>query len=472
MSQTGVYNAGRRGAEGDKKAEIAVQLYSKRAFRRIFIGLVALIGAAVVVDGALAWQSEHRLASKVAELHAAGEPATLSDLAPKSVPVENNPAVYLERMWPDLQAFNKEDADFERSSLGEDYNKRRADTYDVPTSEEIKALRGMLDKYPAILPLLTKASQCTGYASPADFSLPSIKLNSQMLEQVHPYRSLMIFVEYKMQVLLADQKADEAVRLGIGLLKFADLRQEPFLWSYFLLMAGEETAFNVLNFAVRQRSLSAQVRAELEAELVRLDNLRPLRYALATERVFVLAQIDDANGNIQPIFFRWPLQNWRLNECGLLDQANEAAKLPLDEIRPRWDATTKRVHLPGELDRLTSEKFVGPAIGMSVDCEFRRLSLIRCLRVLNALEGYKQRTGKEAESVDQLSLPHEATIDPYSGKPLVVKKTEQGWVVYSVWRNNVDDGGRFNFNSGDWGFGPPGYPHERDPVAPPEKSHS
>ena len=449
-----------------------MKLYSKRAFKRILIGLAILIGAAVMVDGALAWQSQRRLTSKIAELHAAGEPATLTDLAPKSVSPENNPDAYLQQMWPDLQAFSKEDADFELSPLGEDYNLRRADTYELPTAAEIDSIRGMVDKYPAILPLLAKASECTVYASPADFNLPSLKLNAQMLEQIQPYRSLMNFVGYKMQTLLAEKKWGEATRLGIQLLKFADLRQEPFTWSYFLTVAGEETAFNGLNFAARQDSLSAPVRAELEAELARLDNLNALRYALATERVFVLAQIDDPNGNVQPALFRWPLQNWRLNECEVLDRAYEATKLPLDEIRPRWDAATKRVHLPGELDRIAADQYVGNLIGMSFDCEFRRLAELRCLRVLNALEGYKQRTGKEAESVDQLSLPHEATIDPYSGKPLVVKKTEQGWVVYSVWRNNVDDGGRFNFNSGDWGFGPPGYRHERDLVAPPEKSHS
>ena len=329
----------------------------------------------------------------------------------------------------------------------------------------------MVGKYPGILPLLATASQCSSYASPADFSLPSLKLNAQMLEQIHPFRSLMNFVERKMLILLADKQPDEAVRLGIQLLKLTDLRKEPFAWSYFLTVAGEGTVFTTLNFAVRDKSLSASARAEIDAELASLDNLRPLRYALATDRVFVLAQIDDPNGNVLPVAFRWPLQNWRLNEADVLDEACRAATLPLDQIRPHWDAATKRVQLLGELDRIAADRFVGHLIGMSFDCEFRRLAELRCLRVLNALEEYAQRTGKEAESIDQLSLPPEAITDPYSGRPLHLKKTEQGWVVYSVGHNSIDDGGRFNYNSGDWGLGPPGYPFERDPMPPPENKH-
>jgi hypothetical protein len=45
--------------------------------------------------------------------------------------------------------------------------------------------------------------------------------------------------------------------------------------------------------------------------------------------------------------------------------------------------------------------------------------------------------------LEKLNLPAAATGDPYSGNPLLLKSTANGWVVYSVMKNGVDDGGDF-----------------------------
>ena len=49
----------------------------------------------------------------------------------------------------------------------------------------------------------------------------------------------------------------------------------------------------------------------------------------------------------------------------------------------------------------------------------------------------------------------EATLDPFSGAALILKRSENGWVIYSVMENGVDDGGDFHEKK-DWGIGPPG----------------
>ncbi len=56
--------------------------------------------------------------------------------------------------------------------------------------------------------------------------------------------------------------------------------------------------------------------------------------------------------------------------------------------------------------------------------------------------------------LSELGLPAEATIDPFNGEPLHVKRLPQGWLVYSVGRNLQDDGGKLDDNS-DIGVGPP-----------------
>jgi len=55
----------------------------------------------------------------------------------------------------------------------------------------------------------------------------------------------------------------------------------------------------------------------------------------------------------------------------------------------------------------------------------------------------------------ELNLPPQAIIDPYSGQPLKLKLTEDGWIVYSVMQNGVDDDGDFR-DSKDYGVAPAG----------------
>ena len=58
--------------------------------------------------------------------------------------------------------------------------------------------------------------------------------------------------------------------------------------------------------------------------------------------------------------------------------------------------------------------------------------------------------------------------DPYTGESLHVKKTPQGWLVYSVGRNLKDDGGKVEDpTNGDVGVGPP--PAAAKPAEPAKK---
>ena len=81
--------------------------------------------------------------------------------------------------------------------------------------------------------------------------------------------------------------------------------------------------------------------------------------------------------------------------------------------------------------------------------------MIRCLRVLNALQTHVPEGSDEVPKLSELGLPAETTTDPYTGDPLHVKKLPQGWLIYSVGKNFVDDGGKFDDEHSDVGVGPP-----------------
>jgi hypothetical protein len=95
-----------------------------------------------------------------------------------------------------------------------------------------------------------------------------------------------------------------------------------------------------------------------------------------------------------------------------------------------------------------------PAVKAVFQANARSLAVSRALRIDNALRQFAEKNGREAKGLEEIELPKEATIDPYTGEPLKLKHTEDGWVIYTVMENGVDDGGDFNGHK-DYGVAPP-----------------
>src|SRR5690606_19295006 len=101
-----------------------------------------------------------------------------------------------------------------------------------------------------------------------------------------------------------------------------------------------------------------------------------------------------------------------------------------------------------------------PAVQAFYDAFSRSLAMVRALRISNALTAFRQEQGREAKDLSELPLPKETVVDPFSGAPLKIKLTEEGWIIYSVFKNGVDDGGDFRQEE-DYGLAPPGYSKQR-----------
>ena len=94
-----------------------------------------------------------------------------------------------------------------------------------------------------------------------------------------------------------------------------------------------------------------------------------------------------------------------------------------------------------------------PALAAAREPAERVRAMSRSLRLLNALQARVPPGGDRVPDLAGLGLPAEATIDPYNGKPLNVKRLPEGWMVYSVGSNGVDDGGKLDGRT-DIGAGP------------------
>jgi hypothetical protein len=412
-----------------------------------------LLGLALVFNGILAWRTQHRLDSMLAELRAAGEPVSLADLAPKPISDEKNAAVYLQRTIPRLDAFERQYDQFYQSPLGETCEERE-NRHEPPTPEQLAAIRKIVDAYPEIITAFQQAAACDEYASLADFSLwPSAYLKGTIHHSGEP-RKFARFVAWKMAVLASEGNPDAALGLGVQMLKFARLYDhEPLLVNYLVSIALRNSMCGPISEILYRHQVSLEARARLDAELALQDSPAPLQLALRNERAFSIRFVQEQSGPISAAL-RWPMVNWMLGELEAENAAYNFVKQPLGLVQPRPDGQPFRLW-PEQIDRALVGRLIGNAILATMGADLRWRVWSRCLRVINSEGEYHQRTGKDADNIEQLSLPREAITDPYTGQPLLLKKTDDGWIVYSVGPNGKNDNGNFS-NQMDEGIAPPG----------------
>jgi len=114
----------------------------------------------------------------------------------------------------------------------------------------------------------------------------------------------------------------------------------------------------------------------------------------------------------------------------------DLADRPYGEVRRGFSRIEQ-----GLSSRDTLTKLVLPALQATHEASTRSVALARVLRVLNALERRSDPEAPPKADLSDLGLPEKATLDPFSGKPLIVKRAPRGWLVYSVGSNLKDDGG-------------------------------
>ncbi len=428
---------------------------NSRRFKRLVIGIGVFVGIALVVNGILAWSAQHRLDQRIAELRAAGEPTSLAELAQRPIPPVDNAATYLDPIAAQLQTFSEELAKFYDSPLGKKLDNGTSQEL-LPDPEQRAAVQKILDAYPEFMPAIEKAAACNGYVSPRiDYKGSPSRFLMDEVELPGALRMIAIYSNYKMKVLVAKGNSDDAIRLAIRILRIARLYdQEPVFVTHLASLSTRGLMYDAINRAVRYNTVAPAVRAELEAELASVETLGTPPAFLGERAWFISFLIEQTS----PIFLHWPKMNWWLRQLDSENQACDLAKLPLAQIRREWDTAKRRTVWP-QLPQISGA--IGSAAVTVIGSDSHCLTLSRCLRVLNALGEYGARTGNEADDIDQLPLPHEATIDPGTGKRLRIKKTGAGWVVYAVYRDD-DDSGTFHPEDGAfWGFGPPGYSSQK-----------
>jgi len=421
--------------------------------------LAAAIAVAAVLVLAVLWWAGGAHARRLAAIRAAGDPASLADLEPAPIPPNQNAAAIIDSLTPQIEVFAQAHGAFYKTDVGKAYDsgEHRFSGAGAPT-DQLQRIRAILDQFPELSLAIAQAAACDQYASVADFSVDANKFSTHQLDRIQNFRSLGRYQAWQMEVLVAEGQRDQAIRLGIELLRLAKLHEaEPMLTSYLVSIAVRGVAINGLYDALAAGPVSAETHAALDAELARQDDAGQLGRVLRTERAYAISTVDAhaaQSGWLAAPFAKMIL---RQQFGGLLDRFD--ALLPVADIPwhdPRSPRRAGNVLAPPTPLGVMAMQLL-PAMLATYEAHTRDQAMIRALRTFNALRAFADKNGREAAGLAELDLPAEATIDPYSGAPLILKSSPQGWTVYAIGKDDQDNGGAVN-DQRDIGLGPPRNP--------------
>lgn len=389
------------------------------------------------------WSTGTRLERRLAALRSAGEPVQIADLAREPIPPESNADTFLRRADDDLDAIQKE--------LMALYPKTV-----FPTGKPSPADRDRLEKlfaaYPKVMPLLEQAAACPDYDPQIDVTQPPSQLVGSFMDRVSKHRTLARVLRAHTALRLSQGRPDDALAAQLLTLRLArKWRADPVLIGYLVTVACESVAMEGANQVLQTGPVSASTRQALDAELALHDNLDGLRWALRSERAFSLSTLRELFGSVF-----WPprvfTNDVMLRILDLFDHHLQGTSRPYSEAVSRNYVDSSPGGVPNPFRALVT--LLEPSLVSTRQAAERSRALFRSLRVLNALQA---RAGGDDHTPDlaTLGLPPEATVDPFNGEPLHVKKLPEGWMVYSVGSDGVDDGGTLDGKT-DFGFGPIG----------------
>lgn len=409
--------------------------------------LGGLVAAGLVANAWWVWTTGTRLEKQLAAIRAAGDPLTLADLAPKPIAPEKNAATYLRRAEADVAGIQRELANVHSIWVS---------PLPAMTSEDRNAIKSALQAYPATIPLLEHAAACPDYDTQLDYTLPPHDFNMQLIDVIQKTRSAILVLDARALLLANEGSRDEAIRTSLVIFRLArHFDRNPTDVAFFPAFAFRSMAIETANVALQMGPVSKESREALDVELAIQERMDGYNWAIKSNRAFELELIRNSkNRNF------WLIRRalWNRRQSALLDESQ--ALLALSHNLPSYNLASQTIHkVEAETSPVLGEgdsRIIGLPMHTTIQVLTRARAEIRCLRVLNALQTHVSAGSKETPTLTDLGLPAETISDPFTGEPLHVKNTPQGWLVYSVGVNLKDDGGKISYPSNsDVGLGPP-----------------
>jgi hypothetical protein len=267
-------------------------------------------------------------------------------------------------------------------------------------------------------------------------------------ERMEILRAAGRFANWQSEVFLSQGNTQQAFESVLVLLKLSrQVDNDPMVrLNYWLSVALKRMALYSINNFLQAGGVDEQARAALDKELASQDPLETCRKALQSERAFAIEYLtQEKNLQVRQLntildIFSKTLRDFSLPYCSYV--ANHKV---IDREKVREYEKTP-VYFYSTVTNLQT------LIQCMVCDRCSVVALVRSLRIINALQNKPPKSGGSPRMAE-IGLPDEVGVDPFNGKPLIIKKLPEGWKVYSVGRNLKDDGGD-GCRGDDEGFGP------------------
>ena len=418
-----------------------------KRLRKILIWIGIIAGAAIAILLMLCayfvWSTGPQLLGRLVAIRESGDPIQLADLAHEPIPPEKNADVFLRRAADDLDSIQKE--------LLAYYPKRGYPPEKLEPADPEK-LEKLFAAYPEVMPLLEQAADCPDNDPQLDCSLPTTRFLELYFKRPEKHRLLNRVLRARSAWLLSKGRADDALATQLLTLRLTRLwRREPLMIGYLVTVACELGAMEGVNQVLQAGPVSPSSRQALDAELALHDTMDGYNWALRSERAYSLSAMREIPGTAFWLT-RGLGDDAMLRLLELYDRYLEKGSQPFAKVVSEKSAATRpSFSLVNPLRNLVT--LLEPSLDAIRDPAERTRAMSRSLRVLNAIQARVPSGSDQVPKLADLGLPRDATIDPYNGEPLHVKKLPEGWMVYSVGRNLVDDGGIPDYKN-DLGAGP------------------
>jgi hypothetical protein len=408
--------------------------------RRILIAasvLVALIPTYLLGNTVWILVAAHGLGDTIAAIKAAGDPVALTDLARADLPDDKNAAAQLRQVQKELAELIRDLNQFTEHS--ED-NKTAA-----MNAEDRKKLAALFDGKLAVLKAMEAAGECTAYHAKLDFTATPDAVMATALEDGNDFRGVVALLQARIRFQVAEGKQHDAMQTCFLLLRLTRLYDGSlFIVNQLVVCAARSVAVDGANRVLRSGQVNAKDREALEAELKLHDSHAGFVKSLKNERALGMTSYSDMKNFMN----RAMLDVDESSYIDLMQEQIDLVPMPYSEFTKAVDQFKAGPKLLAPL-----ANSVVPAVHKARDAAERTRAVVRCLRILNALQqaGIKPENGEPR--LADLQLPEQATKDPFTGKALHVKVVDGEWLVYTVGPDLKDDGGDLA-NYKDFGVGP------------------
>jgi L-rhamnose mutarotase len=430
-------------------------------WRRILRGM-GITAAVLIAVGVLVWSIWNYTATKslrneLAKIRAAGEPLTFKELKeglPEINEEENAGRYYAAAL--ELQI---------RKAISEVFSDDFYEYLRVPDDQKDKTVLEkvgrILEANRDVLELLDRAASMPqqDWDNGIEYGM------AVLMRRLSHIRSLAKMLSMRCKYLIINGDSDGAVNSIISALKMAGSQKRQSILIVYLTRVGcVALACSDIQYVLENSRPSEAVLTKLQQVLLEHDQPQALVRVMMAERVYANSLMinimpDDIkqqlrkDGSMVNLQGGWPVNIggspvMRQMAAGYLRDMTEFIKVmrkPWPEIyhASKKYASQDKSLFGGLQDRSLFGCLLAPALAKTVVQHGSCMALVRWARAAIAVHRYQRDNGKVPDTLQDLVPKYINAVpqDPFSGKEMLYKHDQNGYVIYSIGENLKDDGG-------------------------------